>query len=200
MLLQDDPPAAPESAAYVLGEILDQLRTDQFYNLQLDAQELAAATRPVTRLAAPALVKLLYHPRENVRETAVRSLSRMGLLAVPFLLPAVSSHNAAANQSAIDALARLEPYLPDSWPSSEGMETIKAKQIEPLIELMRGTDAQSRLAAFRLFDKLAFGPQAKAAAPLLRNALRDNDISIRRYAFEALERLGADGDHRKKDP
>jgi HEAT repeat protein len=189
-LLQEDPPEAPESAAYVLGEILDPLRTDQFYNRQLDARALAAATISVVRLAAPALVKLLYHPREEVRRTAVRSLSRMGLLAVPFLLPALKSSNAAAQQAAIDALARLEPYLPESWPSSEGMELIKGKQIEPLMGLMRETDAESRRAAFRLFDRLHYGPEAGAAAPLLRNALRDRDISIRRSAFEALERLG----------
>ena len=75
---------SPAAAACVLGHYLDELRPRVFYHPLMDAQQLAAATRPVVRLAAPALVRLLAHPDAEVRQTAGQALSQMGLLAAPF--------------------------------------------------------------------------------------------------------------------
>ena len=61
---------SPAAAVYVLGQFLDELRPRVFYHPLMDAQQLAAATRPVVRLAAPALVRLLAHPDAEVRQTA----------------------------------------------------------------------------------------------------------------------------------
>jgi HEAT repeat protein len=82
---------SPAAAAYVLGQLLDELRPRVFYHPLMDAQQLAAATRPVIRLAAPALVRLLAHPDAEVRQTARGSLAQMGLLAAPFLLQSLQS-------------------------------------------------------------------------------------------------------------
>ncbi len=189
-LLRDDTPKEPEPAAYAVGELLDQLRREVFDNRQMDTATLGRAAGPVLQIAAPALIQLLSDERDEVQQVAVRSLSQLGLLSVHVLLPVLDGDNQRAKQAAIEALARLEAYLPDQWPASDGMEMIKSKQIEPLMKLMTGTNQESRLAAFRIFDRLAFGADASAAIPLLRNALRDKNVSIRRYAFEALERVG----------
>jgi HEAT repeat protein len=188
-LLRDKTPPDPRAAAYTVGELIGQLRRDVFDDREMDRAALGQAARPVLQIAAPALIRLLSDPRDEVREVAVRSLSQLGLLGVHVLLPVVESDDPRARAAAIDALARLEAYLPSQWPVSEGMELIKSKQIEPLMELMQIGDPKARVAAFRLFDRLQFAAEGSAAIPLLRNALRDNNVSIRRYAFEALERL-----------
>jgi HEAT repeat protein len=181
---------SPAAAAYAVGELLDQMRPAVFYHPQMDAQSLAAATRPVLRLAAPALIGLLGHPDAEVRQTAMQALSHMGLLAAPFLLQSLKADDAAVRPVAIDALSRLESYLPSTSPANAGIEVIKAKLIPPLMELMKHPDPQVRRAAYRAFAKFSFGAAGRAAAPLLRNALRDQDLSIRRFAFEALQQQG----------
>ena len=131
---------SPAAAAYAVGELLDQMRPAVFYHPQMDAQSLAAATRPVLRLAAPALIGLLGHPDAEVRQTAMQALSHMGLLAAPFLLQSLKADDAAVHPVAIDALSRLESYLPSTSPANAGMEVIKAKLIPPLMELMKHPD------------------------------------------------------------
>ena len=181
---------SPAASVYALGEILDHLRPTVFYHPQMDAQNLAAATRPVLRLAAPALIGLLGHSDAEVRQTAVQGLSQMGLLAAPFLLQTLKGDDAAIRPVAIEALSRLENYLPSTSPANAGMEVVKAKLIPPLMELMKHPDPAVRRAAYRAFAKFSLGAEGKAAAPLLRNALRDQDLSIRRFAFEALQQQG----------
>jgi HEAT repeat protein len=182
-------PAAPEAAAFALGELLAQQRQSVFYNRELDRDAFLAATRPVVRLAAPVLAALLADQREEVHQTAVRALSQMGLLAAPFLLQTLKGNDPAARQNAIKALQRLEPYLPSDSPSSPGMEMIKPRLVADLMELMKHDEVQVRTAAYRAFAAFSLGPAARAAVPLLRSALRAEDVSIARYAYEALQQL-----------
>lgn len=181
---------SPAAAAYALGEILDQMRQTVFYDPRLDAQNLAEATRPVMRLAAPALIGLLGHADAEVRQTAIQSLSQMGLLAAPFLLQSLKADDMAVHPAAIEALARLETYLPSAGPTSPGLEVFKANLVPRLLELMKHPEPQVRRAAYRAFANFSLGAEGQAAAPLLRSALRDQDLSIRRYAFEALQQQG----------
>lgn len=181
---------SPAAAAYVLGQYLDELRPRVFYQPLMDAQQLAAATRPVVRLAAPALVRLLAHPDAEVRQTARRSLAQMGLLAAPFLLQSLQSDKETVRPVAIEALTQLESYLPDASPVNPGMEVIKARLVPKLLELMKHADPQVRRAAYRAFAKFSLGAEGKTAVPLLRGALRDQDLAIRRFAFEALQQQG----------
>jgi len=182
--------AEPAAAAYVLGQFLDVLRRTVFYSPQMDAQNLAAASRPAIRLAAPALIRLLVHPDAEVRQTAVQSLAQMGLLAAPFLLQSLQGDDAEVRLTAIDALIRLEDYLPETSPANPGMAVITARLIPPLLELMKHSQPQVRRAAYRAFAQFSLGAEGKAAEPLLRGALRDQDLAIRRFAFEALQQLG----------
>jgi HEAT repeat protein len=181
---------SPAAAAYVMGEVLDQMRQSTFYDPRMDAQNLAAATRSVMGVAAPALIGLLGHADPEVRQTAVQALSQMGLLAAPFLLQSLKADDATVRAAAIEALTRLESFLPDKSPASAGLEVFKANLVPRLIELMKHTEPQVRRTAYRAFAEFSFGAEGKAAAPLLRSALRDQDLSVRRYAFEALQRFG----------
>jgi HEAT repeat protein len=195
--LSDGGFSSPTAAAYVVGQFLDELRPRVFYHPLMDAQQLAAATRPVVRLAAPALVRLLAHSDPEVRQTARQSLAQMGLLAAPFLLSTLTTGDAAVRPVAIDALTQLENYLPDASPVNPGMKLIKAKLIPPLMELMKHADPQVRRAAYRAFAKFSLGSEGKTAAPLLRSALRDQDLAIRRFAFEALQQQGENSQSEK---
>ncbi len=182
--------ASPAAAAYALGEILDAMRQDVFYDPRMDAQRLAVATHTALRLVAPALIGLLPHADPEVRQTAIQSLSQMGLLAAPFLLQKLKADDAAVRPAAIAALTRLEDHLPAASPAGPGLEVFKANLVPRLMDLMRHADSQVRRAAYRAFARFAFGAGGKAATPLLRSALRDQDLSIRRYAFEALQQQG----------
>jgi HEAT repeat protein len=181
---------SPAAAAYVLGQLLEELRPRVFYHPLMDAQQLAAATRPVVRLAAPALVRLLADPDPEVRQTARRSLAQMGLLAAPFLLQSLQSDKETVRPVAIEALTQLESNLPDASPVNPGMEVIKARLVPTLLELMKHADPQVRRAAYRAFARFSLGAVGKTAVPLLRSALRDQDLAIRRFAFEALQQQG----------
>jgi len=187
--LSQDGFSSPAAAAYVLGQFLDYLRPTVFYHPQMDAQNLAAASRPVVRVAAPALVRLLGHSDPEVRQTAVQSLAQMGLLAAPFLLQSLQGDDAAIRPAAIDALTRLEDHLPETSPANPGMAVITARLIPPLLELMKHSEPQVRRAAYRAFATFSLGAEGRAAEPLLRSALRDQDLVIRRFAFEALQQL-----------
>jgi HEAT repeat protein len=55
---------------------------------------------------------------------------------------------------------------------------------------MKHADPQVRRAAYRAFAKFSLGAEGKTAVPLLRGALRDQDLAIRRFAFEALQQQG----------
>jgi HEAT repeat protein len=90
----------------------------------------------------------------------------------------------------MEALADLEQYLPHESPANQDVERLKAALVEPLMKLMDDPTPEVRAAAYRAFAQFGIGPEGKAAASLLRKALRDENVSIRRHAFEALQRLG----------
>lgn len=180
---------SPAAAVYVLGQLLKQLRQTTFYAPQMDMQQLAAASRPALRVAVPALVRLLGQADLELRQTTVQALAETGLLAAPALLQALSADDPALRLAAMDALARLEDHLPETTSAGSAMAVFKARLTPRLVELMKHADPQVRRAAFRAFAGFSLGADGRAAEPLLRGALRDPDLAIRRYAFEALRQL-----------
>jgi len=182
---------SPESAAYVLGEVLAELRETTFYNRQLDQAAFQAAARPVFVSVAPGLVGLLSHEREDVRQVASQSLAQMGIVAAWNLTGILkgSAEDERVRQGAIDTLLRLEQYLPGESPSSVGVEFIKGKLVAPLMALMEHPRPEVRAAAYRAFAAFSFGEDGKAALPLLLKALKDPNVSIRRYATKARDEL-----------
>ena len=188
-LLSGSELAAPEEAAYVLGDVLAGIRKSKFYDHQLGQAEFVQAKEIVFDLVQPALVPLLSHERDEVRAVASRSLSQMGILAVPLLLPVLDGDDQQARESAIDTLIRLEPFLPGESPASDGVEQMKRELITPLMGLMGHTMLEVRRAAYRAFAEFSFGAGGTAAMPLLLKALRDPDAAIRRYATKARDEI-----------
>lgn len=182
---------APESAAYLLGRIFAEMRETTFHKQELDLAAFKAATQPVLMEVAPALIELLSHEREEVRQVASQSLAQMGIIAAWNLTSMLQSgaEDERFRQSAIDTLLRLEQYLPRESPSSEGVEFIKGKLVAPLMALMEHPVTEVRAAAYRAFAAFSFGKDGNAALPLLLKALKDPNVSIRRYATKARDEL-----------
>jgi HEAT repeat protein len=181
----------PEAAEYALGELLAQQRDAVFYNRQLDQKQFAAAAGPALREAVPALVKQLGHPRDEVRQDAVRALAQAGVPAALALLAPLAGSHATARTGAAEALVRMEQYLPRESPSSAGVELIKQNLIPTLLNLMQHQDPKVRAAACRVLSEFSFGAQLSQAESALRDALRDADVAVRRYASKALGQLRA---------
>jgi HEAT repeat protein len=182
----------PAPAAYVLGQVLADLRESVFYQDGVDQATFESAAGPVMRSAAPALVSLMSDSREAIRQSASRSLAQAGLLAMPFLLDLLVSDNRVARQAAIETLVRVESCLPPSAVSSEPIDALLGALLDRLMQRMRHADPHVRAAAFRAFATMSPGETGQPAMPLLRKALKDENLAVRRYAAQAIRDLGGD--------
>ena len=61
--------------------------------------------------------------------------------------------------------------------------------LAPLVALLSDTDRPTRTAALRYFAALEYGAEAQAAIPKLEAALRDEDVAVRSFAAESLDRI-----------
>lgn len=190
-LLSNGAVDTPEEAAYALGEVLSQLRQSTFYDRKRDEADFAKIKTFVFDLVESALVPLLSDERDEVRAVASRSLAKMGILAAPLLLPILDGDDPQARESAIDALGRLEQYLPMESPASDGVEQVKHELVKPLMALMEHRNPEVRRAAYRAFAEFSFGKEGIAAMPLLLKALRDPDAAIRSHATKARDAIAA---------
>jgi HEAT repeat protein len=188
-LLSAAPEGTAEPAAFVLGELSGQLRRTKFYDPLLEKTEFAAALKPVAGAALPALVGRLSDKRPAVRQAAVCALAELGLIAVPALLQVAGGTDDVARQAALDGLVRIENYLPPSALPSAGLAFIQEKIVQPLPGLMQHSSPAVRAAGSRVMAEMPLGAAAPKALPLVREALKDEDVAVRRYAAKALERL-----------
>jgi HEAT repeat protein len=187
--MQQAPLAAPQTAAFVLGRTIAEVRREIFDKPAPDPAVFGAATMTVVRQAAPPLVTLLADPREEVRQAAGQALAEMGLLAVPLLLAPLGGGDATAREAAIETLIRIEDRLPPGERVSPPLAAFKSRLVAPLVERMSHPQAAVRAAAFRIFAQLAFGQEGNVAIPVLRKALRDENLAVRKYASQALRDL-----------
>lgn len=180
----------PEPAAYVLGEVLAQLRQQAVYNPQLAQAQFTTDVEPAMKWASPALGGLLLHPREEVRQDAIRALAQMGWPALPLLLKALDSENAAVRAAAIEVLVRIEQDLPPrESPVNAGLQQIKQDAVPPLLKLLKHADPKVRESVCRVLAEFGLGAVAQDAEPQLRELLKDQDVAVRRYASKALEQF-----------
>ncbi len=182
----------PAPAAYVLGEVAGPLRVEVFYRAGIDRTAFAAAAGPVLQSAAPALVKLLADPRDEVQQAAQQSLSQLGLLAVPFVLDLLKSDDAGVRQAAAETLVRIESYLPPAGVTNESLDALLDELLSRLVQQMGDRDPQVRAAVFRAFASMSFADRGRSALPLLRRALKDENLAVRRYAAQAIRAAGGD--------
>jgi HEAT repeat protein len=182
----------PAPAAYVLGEVAGPVRDSVLYRDQVSQAEFDAAARAVVQFAAPALLPLLSDPRTAERQTAQHSLSQWGLLAVPFVLDLLLHDDPDVRRTAAETLVRIEATLPPGGTSNRPLDALKSEILSQLAGPMEHRDPAVRAAAFRAFASMSFGPQATAALPLLRHALKDENLAVRRYAAQALRAAGGE--------
>jgi HEAT repeat protein len=57
---------------------------------------------------------------------------------------------------------------------------------------MEHDDPLVRTAAFRLFASMSFDQQGRDVLPLLRRALKDENLAVRRYAAQAIRNVGSE--------
>ena len=187
--LEENSGVDPRAAADALGLILEDVRINTFYRPETtEAQLLEVAARLHSKVV-PVLGRFLFDPQPEVRLSAARALARLGPSSVPVLLSALRSENPRAKQTALDALERLESYLPQGIPVSPGVERIKQQSLPALIETLKSHQPEVREAALRIFAALEIGSYGSQAAPLLRQFLRHEDPRVRRDAARALERI-----------
>ncbi|MCH5372386.1 MAG: HEAT repeat domain-containing protein, partial [Planctomycetes bacterium] len=181
----------PAPAAYALGELVAPLRRNVFYQPTVDRSAFDSAAGPVTQFAAPALIGLLSDSRDDVRESAELALSQLGILALPYLLDLLDGDD-VVRQAAMETLIRTESKLPPRGEASEPLAALNRSLMTRLMELMQHRDSQVRGAAVRVFASLSFDGEGLPALPLLRQALKDENLAVRRYAAQAIRQLGSE--------
>jgi HEAT repeat protein len=181
----------PTPAAYVLGEVVGPLRETVLYRDGIAQADFETAA-PVLQLAAPALVMLLSDPRDEVRLTAQQSLAQLGLLAVPFVLDLLQGDEAAVRLAAAETLVRIESHLPPAGVTNEPLEALKDDLLSRLVQQMVHRDPQVRAAVFRAFASMSLADRGRSALPLLRRALKDENLAVRRYAAQAIRDAGGE--------
>jgi HEAT repeat protein len=115
----------------------------------------------------PSLIEMLKGEDPSLRGTADAVLQSIGADAVPALVKAIRDKT---NDYADGTLGRLgakaRPAIPE------------------LVKLLKDTDPKLRLRAVRCL--LQLGPEADDALPALREAAQDGDLTVRRFAEQAV--------------
>jgi HEAT repeat protein len=182
---------AQREAANSLGLVLDYLRQTSFDNDQVSQRDFAVAAAPVVRTVLPSLAKLLSSPEPLTRSAAALAMAKAGSVSIRELLTALAKADRDTRAAAIDALVRLEAYLPRQRPLPANAALVQSRAIEPLVAALAHENLEAKRAAVRLFVALDPGPAAIAAEPLLTEALQSGDLATRRYADKALAQLAA---------
>lgn len=148
----------------------------------------------------PALDAALSDPERDVRLAATLALGRSRLDARPGLLRALDDPNARVRRAALATLGRHgapperlvpfldDPTLPTSTTAREALRDLGPVAAEAVARRM----ARGGYAALHhgrlLFE--TWGPAAGAAAPILAEALRHDDVNVREDAARSLLALG----------
>lgn len=199
--IEQDALESPAAAAYALGQATIPLR-GHLYSPGIEQAAFDTAAAPARR-AAQALIRLLSDERDAPRHAAQRALSQAGLLAAPPLLEALGGQDAIARRAAIETLVQIEEFLPPEDAESDPLHGLKLRVLDQLLTRMQDGDPQVRAAAFRAFAEFSFGAEGGKALPLLRRALRDENLAVRKFAAQAIRGLGSDpaapGDSTERD-
>jgi HEAT repeat protein len=137
---------------------------DKSWQARVGAAYALAQIGPRARASVPALAEALTDEHPRVREEAARALGKVGV-------------------DARAAAFRLVAALKDRDPAVRAAAAEAA--VQPLIGVLQQGDLDKRLAAARILGDI--GPTAKAAVPVLLEAL--NDRQVRFAAAEALKRI-----------
>jgi HEAT repeat protein len=181
----------PAPAAFALGEVAGPLRDTVFYRDGFGQAEFDAAAAPVVQFAAPALIQLLSDPRDMVRQTAQQSLSQWGLLAAgPCPGPAGQRRcEPPAGSGRRWCGSRRICRPPGVERTARCPETQPAGPAGPPDGASRPPGPYRGLPVVRVDVLRPAGPRG---LPLLRRALKDENLAVRRYAAQAIRNVGSE--------
>jgi len=192
--LRDGEPEMRRAAVEALGRTLRPWRREPGPRLRLALPALKQALKdsdrivrdqaiaklgergPAARSAEPALIELLKTEKGlSVRSRAAWALGRFGPAAknaVPALIDALTDKHVTIRANSATALGRI------------GSETA----VGPLIVALDDPHSEVRAMAAQALGR--FGPRARAAVPALRRLSDDKSQRVRKFATEALRRVG----------
>jgi HEAT repeat protein len=196
-----------DAAAKALGEIgapgkdavpvlIASLKENDYFAEQ-SAAEALGNMGSAAEAAVPALVKLLepdHHPRQDV----IIALGRIGPPAkstLPDLEKSLASFDSRESLVAAEAIWRIDKRVDSTVPvliaslklkemPTIGVNSLFFSIVKPAIEIRRH--------AAQVLGEI--GPKAKAAIPALREALKDERLTVRQAAAEALKKIDTNSD------
>jgi HEAT repeat protein/Tfp pilus assembly protein PilF len=146
--------------------------------MRREAAMVLGKVGPGARDAVPALTQALDDRAEKVRSAAAYALGEIGREskeAAPFLVKLLKDSSADVRESAGKALSKVEP-------DASGVV------IRALTEDLKNEKPAFRARAARALR--SFGPEAKAAVPLLVDVLKAEDVWSRKEASRTLGEIG----------
>jgi HEAT repeat protein len=155
-------------------ELFIRALSDSDRRLRLQGAALLGQVGPAAEVALPALIDLFRVPDRRVLDLAYSAVRNIGATALPILREALHHEDRGVRIGALRSFGRLgstaEVVIPD------------------LLEIVRG---RSDLRADAIATLSLIGPKAAIAIPDLLSALDDPDDQVRRWATEALWKIGA---------
>jgi HEAT repeat protein len=184
-------------------QTLIQALMDESVRVREAAANALAESGPQAVDAVPALIQALRNEEQDwaLREAASDALGAIGAEAVPALIEALSDEDERVRGAAVGALRDMGPQASDAIPAlvqtlrdenddvsmdaATALGEIGPQAIPALIEVVGDRDAQVRRGAIVALGFI--GPEAKEAAPLIIQALgEDEEWLVRSGAANAL--------------
>ena len=177
------------AATLALGDVIDDVRETVLLDESTSEQEFLSAARPLVVRAAPIMLSRFAENNEERRAVTQRTLAKMGPLLLPKLVPLLESPDDAVRKSASAVLRRMQPYFPEPAAMLPGIELVKRSAAPVLIHSLANGDEPTRLDTVRVLAIFPLRDHREQLEPLLRRALREKNVQIRRFAATTLELL-----------
>lgn len=191
--------AAAEETAPAVEKLAQQLGAAELHVRREAAQQLERLG-PAAKLALPALIKALHDDDKQIWASAIATISALGPAAqeaIPALIDDMDGRKSRGRRNRYQVQIVLR--------SAHALSRIGPAAIPPLVEALRTDDPGLRIGAAQALAP--FGPQARAAIPLLINNLADGRDPVREETAAALAAIGTgpelaqaltDGDARRR--
>jgi len=169
------------AAAKPAVEALIKLLDDKNPAVQHEVPMALGKIGPDAKAAVPALAKALQEREGTVCYGIVFALGRIGRdakEAAPALMKTLESKDESLSMLSAWALAQMHPLN----------DKLAAKVVAVLVRALAEPSPKFRHGAAEALKQL--GPQAKAAIPALKKALKDEDLSVREMSAQALKAIG----------
>jgi HEAT repeat protein len=178
----------------MLNQALKQLSGKELDRVGKGVVEALGEIGPFAKAAIPALAEALKAPSNELRKGAVAVLARMGEEAMPALNEALTSTDQEVRRAALEALKKIDTG--NLWEAGAKVLWADWRDVQKLppvrINNPLDPDGPTSLNASLKLDivRSAVPTAGPKALPVLMEALRDEDLAVRREAIRALGSLG----------